>query len=466
MEEKKELSNTPGRRYNSAIRETVKTIYKEVGHMSENRKSLFLGVVAALAMLLLSACALPGKTNPAPAADPPAVSDPTIDSDVSAEAAEALEEDVAKVTEVLAEETDGPEAVAAVEAGIAEIKDSGNIILTIGPETMRELGYEPADVVLVKIGTVELEMPIGTNYTDVDSGEPICLFKTSSSGVDQVVLAANTGNMAAQMGIADKPMDTLTVSVSMVEKQGYAAGYAIHRLGARSSKDRADYPDLSDAEFANFRAVETTGFGRGTLYRSSSPVNPALNRNTEADEAMQLALVRTVMNMADSEETLKGFADYGLTYYSQCNILALNMGMDFFAAKFERKLADGFRWLATHEGPYLIHCKEGKDRTGFASAVLECLMGAKADEIVADYMLTYRNFYGIGPASPQYAEIAAGNIETSLSKAFGIASLGDEGVNLQACAEAYLERIGMTRDEIALLKEKLAADYAGLNTAA
>ena len=442
--------------------------------MSERKIIKFLGIVLAPAMLL-SACSLPGKAKPAPAADPPAVTETdtkaetaekTADTEASEEAAEATGEDVSETAGEPAEETTSAEAVPSVEASVAQIKDSGNIILAIGPDAMRGLGYEPADVIPVKIGTVELEMPIGTNYSDVDTGEPVCLFKTSSSGVDQVVLAVNIGNMALLMGIAGEPIDSLTVSVSMAEKQGYAAGYAIHQLGAQRSKDRADYPDLSDAEYANFRAVETTGFGMGTLYRSSSPVDPALNRNRETDAAMQLALVRTVINLANSEETMKGFADYNLTYYSQCSVLALNMGMDFFTAEFETKLADGFRWLAAHEGPYLIHCKEGKDRTGFIAAVLECLMGADADEIVADYMLTYRNFYGIGPDSPQYAEVSAGNIEASLSKAFGVGSIRDENADLQACAEAYLERIGMTRDEITLLREKLAEDYASLNAAA
>ena len=35
--------------------------------------------------------------------------------------------------------------------------------------------------------------------------------------------------------------------------------------------------------------------------------------------------------------------------------------------------------MASHEGPYLIHCTEGKDRTGFVSALLECLIGAGAE---------------------------------------------------------------------------------------
>ena len=36
-------------------------------------------------------------------------------------------------------------------------------------------------------------------------------------------------------------------------------------------------------EFANFRAVATTGIRKNTLYRTASPVDPRCNRNTYAD---------------------------------------------------------------------------------------------------------------------------------------------------------------------------------------
>ena len=57
---------------------------------------------------------------------------------------------------------------------------------------------------------------------------------------------------------------------------------------------------------------------------------------------------------------------------------------DFTAADFKTGLATGLRYFTTHEGPYLVHCTEGKDRAGFVSALLECYMGAAYDEVVAD----------------------------------------------------------------------------------
>ena len=375
------------------------------------------------------------------------------------------------------------DAAPLIEATILEISKYGNIVLSIGPDSMRELGYEPADLVLVRIGGAEMEMPIGTSYTDADSGEPICCYKFSASkGVEEVVLAINGGNLTEVMGIAEyekieedpgftwHPIGGLeppiSVTISMVQKQGYAEEYQMHQLGGTRSNKRSDYPQLSDEAFANFRAVETTGMGVGTLYRSSSPVRPAYGRNAEADAAMQTALIRTVMNMADSEEALESYPDYILSYYSHCDIIALDMKIDFASEEFRTALADGFRFLASHEGPYLIHCQEGKDRTGFACGILECLMGASAEEVVEDYMITYYNFYGIGPDSEQYDRIADSNIKTSLADAFGVETIDDETVDLAAEAEEYLLEIGMSEEDIAALKTRLAQDYGGLAEAA
>ena len=47
-----------------------------------------------------------------------------------------------------------------------------------------------------------------------------------------------------------------------------------------------------------------------------------------------------------------------------------------------------FEVLKRNEGPSLVHCVAGKDRTGFAVALVQHALGVSRDEIVADYMLT------------------------------------------------------------------------------
>jgi protein tyrosine/serine phosphatase len=44
--------------------------------------------------------------------------------------------------------------------------------------------------------------------------------------------------------------------------------------------------------------------------------------------------------------------------------------------------------LAEYDAPSLVHCVAGKDRTGFAVAVVHRLIGVSEDDMMADYLLT------------------------------------------------------------------------------
>ncbi len=362
-----------------------------------------------------------------------------------------------------------------IETTIKELEVYGNLILDVKPEEMMELGYEPADIILVELGDNKLTMPIGDAFWNVDMGSLICCYNMTAEDGSKVELSINMDNMALALGIAefnttdegkgyewiwaDGYGPSTPVYLSMVEKQGYAEEYAMHQLGEARTNNREDYAELSDAEYANFREADTTGMGAGALYRTSSPIDPSINRNHEADRQLGEAGVRTILNLADAEESMKEYPEYDQTNYSKCDILALNMGMDLQNESFKEKLCKGFQFMASHEGPYLIHCQEGKDRTGFVLAILECLMGASPEEVVEDYMVTFYNFYGIEPEAEQYDYIAESNIETSLAVSFMVSSIYDPEVDLAVCTEAYLKEIGMSDEEIAALKSNLAKDY-------
>ena len=133
----------------------------------------------------------------------------------------------------------------------------------------------------------------------------------------------------------------------MKEQGGYYDQYVIHQLVR--SENREDYPDLSDEEFANFRAITTTGIGTGKLYRSSSPVNPEINRNLFADQAASAAGVKTFINLADNEEVMRGYEGFDASYYSTQAIIPLNLGVDFMAEEFRTGLAEGLRFIAANE---------------------------------------------------------------------------------------------------------------------
>ena len=349
---------------------------------------------------------------------------------------------------------------------VAEIQKYGNLVLSVTGTEFMALGYDYGDIVTVTLNGQEFDMPVGSNYADVDQGSMICrVVVKPDTDEDYMILAINMGDLATTALIAEKEKtaadpgylwhylvdEPVPVAFAMKEKGGYYDQWVMHQL--TRSENREDYPDLTDAEYANFRVISTTGVGEGKLYRSSSPVNPEINRNHEADAAAQDAAVRTFINLADNEETMKGYEGFAESYYSKQNIIGLNLGVDFAAEDFKAGLADGLRFIAANDAPYLVHCNEGKDRAGFVSAVLEALMGASAEEITADYMVTYYNYYGVQPGTEQYDVIAASNIQKSLAAAFEMDSIF-EG-DLQAAAVNYLSNIGLSAEEIAAVQANL-----------
>ena len=354
------------------------------------------------------------------------------------------------------------------EADVTEIQKYGNLVLSLPGSGLLEAGYAYGDIVTVTINGTGYDMPVGSNYSDVEQGSMICrVVIKPDTDEDMIILAINMGDLATVSGIATKEKteedpgyiwhlnegvtEPVRVSITMKEQGGYYDQYVIRQLVR--SENREDYPDLSDEEFANFRAITTTGVGAGKLYRSSSPVNPEISRNLIADQAAPAAGVKTFINLADNEEVMRGYEGFDASYYSRQAIIPLNLGVDFTAEEFKAGLAEGLRFIAANEGPYLVHCTEGKDRAGFVSAILECLMGASADEVIADYMVTFFNYYGVQPGTEQYDYIANSNICKSLAVAFGIDDI--RGADLQAEAEAYLLAIGLSAEEIAQIRANL-----------
>ena len=177
--------------------------------------------------------------------------------------------------------------------------------------------------------------------------------------------------------------------------------------------------------------------------------------------------IQAVMNLADSNELIEGYiaaegfdSPYYQSLYEAGKVKALNLGVDFTAADFKSGLAEGLRFFAENEGPYLVHCTEGKDRAGFASALLECLMGATYDEVVADYMTTYVNYYHLEEGGEQYEAVKNSNIVSILTNITGAAEGTDlTTVDLAAAAEDYMLDAGLTADEVTALKANLAKDY-------
>ena len=375
-----------------------------------------------------------------------------------------------------AEPADEP-ASATYEAVLGKTaRKYGNIELDISTEKFMKAGFAYGDVVTVDVNGNSYEMPVCSNYNDVDTGKKLV---RATEGASSVIVAINYGQLAVDAGLAKPNTDPavsdkyvaadgvtypVKVTITMKEAGAYYDEWDARQLPTRTGDRNADmYKNLTDAAFANVRVIETTGMGEGVLYRGSSPINDAVEgRNPYADAAAKAAGIKTFINLADSEAAAKAYPGWEGSYYSTQDAVFLNMPVAFTTDAFKTGLANGYRYIASSEteAPYYMHCTEGKDRCGIASAVLECFMGASYDEVVADYLVTYYNYYGIQPGTEKAANIAKYGIVSALQTMFGVKDLSK--ADLQAEALDYLLEIGLNAEEIVSLLLTLSGLPASL----
>ena len=235
-------------------------------------------------------------------------------------------------------------------------------------------------------------------------------------------------------------------------------------LSISYSDDRTKYE--SDEQFANFREVNVGRIAPKTLYRGASPVDDSRSRAEIVDSLLERNGIAYDIDLADKESNvltqpkfkigtyMKGLMDRG-------DALFLGMAAAYKAEDFSNKMKTLFEGMLAHDGPYYVHCLEGKDRTGYVCMVLEALCGADYDELVADYFVTYKNYYGIEAGSDKYNVIKEMHIDEMIRYVFSF----DESVSmplltasaLHSKANGYLLNIGLSQDQIDALQNKLVA---------
>lgn len=348
----------------------------------------------------------------------------------------------------------------------------GHLNLNIAADSLLA-SFEYGDVVTVVLDGYEtLEAPVVRNYDDVSPGE---FLLRVSQGKPYVTLSINYGQIAVAYGIAESAGDSastsyrladvqlpIKVKISMKEKGGFLENLEMLKF-QNEGKSIGEYPGLSVEEFANFRAVSTTGMGKDVLFRSSSPIDPALGRNAYADSLAKAAGVSVFINLMDTETGAKAYEGFDESYYASQSVVYLSLPAAFTATRFKEGLVEGLRFMIEHEGPYLVHCQMGKDRAGFVSAVLEALMGAKVSEIRADYVKTYTNYYNVVDGKQtdltgEQQDWFKAVIEKNMQMAYGEVGvdIGDfDKADLVSATERYLEKLGVSKNEIADLKSRL-----------
>ena len=329
-----------------------------------------------------------------------------------------------------------------VQTKVASIDKHGNVNLELTGTLFSAKGFGLSDIVTVKLGSAKFEAPIGKNYSDVDRGAHLVRING-----EEVSLAINMGNLAA----ATKAKEGTAVTITMKEKLGYLRTYQTRLL--TKSADRADF--ASDAVFANFRAAKGGSLAENRLFRSCNPIESDA-RAPYAAALAESAGVAAVLNLADSKdaasERVQQFAFYA-QLAAEGKVAFLAMGADFTDAAFAERLHEGLSFLAAQHAPYYIHGKEGRKRTGMLCSLLEAVCGATMDELVADYMQSYENYYNVRKDTVQYAALAQA-VPDFFKALNGGKNVTDK--NVQTVAETYLlKTVKISADELVAIRANL-----------
>ncbi len=335
------------------------------------------------------------------------------------------------------------------EIGVVRDEEFGNVYIDLTIEEFNNLGFAFGDSVNIVFdnGRIFEDVPYYSGYY-VPVGE---LLACGYPGYPHVVIARNYG---ASTWEEFEMTDSSKVTVTLNTKGKYIDVQELYALSYSDNRDDFD----SDEEFANFRAVKGGNLKENFFFRSASPCDNQHCRAAYANRFAQENGIKFVLNLSDNEEKYKAHTEaedfvsgYYDSLYKDGNVLILAMNANYRSDEFAGILSKAFYEMSQNDGPCLIHCVEGKDRTGFACALLLALAGASAQEIIDDYMITYDNYYGITKENnPDKYNAILGNVNDFLyclceaEKGTDVNTL-----DIKAGAENYLRRGGLSDEEIA-----------------
>ena len=287
-------------------------------------------------------------------------------------------------------------------------------------------------------------------------------------GYDYVKFCINYGDDVYTMNHFDK--DTkVTIKVNKTGKF-----IDIEETLSISYSDKIDDYSEGITQFANFREMTAGNLKPGTLYRGASPIDNRRNRAATVDSLLEQYGIQYDIDLADKTTVGGAFTavddkpslltasnfvigDYFQGLMDNNKVVLLGMAAAYKNDDFAGKMKTMFEAILNNDGPYYIHCLEGKDRTGYVCMVIEALCGATYDELVDDYFVTYHNYYGIEKGSNKYDVIKSLHIDEMIRYVFGF----NEETNLLTAnyhsqVNSYLLSIGLTQEQIDTIQAKLS----------
>ena len=344
------------------------------------------------------------------------------------------------------------------ELELIEDTEFGMVYLDVTNEEFLNLGFELGDSVRIEFsnGYVQEDIPVYSGFF-TSLGEPmIVLYPT----YDHISFSLNGPPTWSEIN----PNDDTTAVITLLERGKYSL--IQESCDLHHSNNRDDFE--SDIQFANFREFSEGNMREGVFYRSSSPCNNKYKRAAYVDTFCEEAGIQHILDLADTVENIEGYmakddfnSPYFKSLYEKGQVHPLSLNMNLKSENFATVISAGLLDLCGTEGPYLISCTEGKDRTGFVTALIMALGGATPEEVAADYMITYDNFYGLTMESDSQKYTTLVNLKIGDYMCYFNGLSGKEtdidwrditAEDLHKGAEEYLRLGGLEDEEIAKIE--------------
>ena len=362
--------------------------------------------------------------------------------------------------------------------GILHELEFGGVCLKITIDEFNKLGFEYGDSVNVFFsnGYTLRNIPYYNGYYS-NTGSPLVI---GYPGYRYLEVSINNGDDL--WNLADLDMKNLVGEKNMLWEafnlnENITATIVLEQRGKyleiQKARDIHYYDDRNlfadDETFANFRSMKGGKLKENYFYRSASPCNNIHLRASYVDKLSAKANIKYVINLADTEEKIKKYMegpDYNSPYFAKLYnkddaqndcVEPLALTMNYGSKYFKTQTLKGLNAIIEHDGPFLIHCTEGKDRTGFFCMLVEMLADASYKEIVDDYMLTYKNYYSITRESDKkkYDIIVENVLNPMIFSVIGKKNADLKKINFAEYARRFLLKNKMTEEQIKKLKAKI-----------
>ncbi len=342
------------------------------------------------------------------------------------------------------------ESEISIETKILYIDAHGDFSMDLTAREFRQAGFSQGDLVRVTLSDKDFDVVVSPLYCLVPAGDLYIYMGDDDENISfegNMVFAIVKSEIGERDYIDGKTVWSLNsneniddVTITLIEKKHDPVIADTPEL-CRSS-DLSDYS--SDEVYANFREVRVGSIAPGILYRSCSPIDNYLNRSEAADHLAETVGIKAFLNLSDNEDylsemmvTKKNLCPY---YCSQA-VIADCFVQDFTDPQEMKKLGRVLTDLSEMPTPWLIHCTEGKDRTGFVCLLLEMLLNANRCEIEIDYTKSFINYFHLED-------------KPELCKAIGTRMVGGMMKQIGNPRE-YLLDCGMDEETIDILSNRL-----------